>query len=142
MLETRGHVEIARPPEAVFDYLADMRNEPSWRPGAAEVRAASEDPIGRGSSFEGTYARAGTVRCVISEYERPGRLTIHGDAKGMSFDDAITFTATDNGTRLEAVMRTQPKGFFRLVAPMMGRVIDKQFQSNWENLRAVLERQA
>jgi carbon monoxide dehydrogenase subunit G len=140
MLEARGHVEIARPPEQVFDYLADMRNEPEWLPGASDVRAASDGSLGPGSAFEGTYARAGTVRCTLSTFERPHRLTIHGESKGLSFDDSITLTATESGTRLDAVMRTQPKGLFKMVAPMMARVINKQFQSNWEHLRAVLER--
>jgi uncharacterized protein YndB with AHSA1/START domain len=140
MLESRGQVEIARTPEDVFDYLADMRNEPNWLPGAADVHATSDGAIGPRSTFEGTYARAGTVRCVISEYDRPHRLTIHGEAKGMTFDDDITLTGTDSGTQLLAVMRTTPKGLFKLAAPMMGRVIDKQFQSNWDQLRVVLER--
>jgi carbon monoxide dehydrogenase subunit G len=139
MIESRGQVEIAKPPEDVFDYLADMRNEPKWLPGASDVRLVSEGAVGPGSKFEGTYARAGTVHCTVSEYERPNRLTIHGEAKGMSFDDTIALEATGGGTRLAAVMRTQPKGLFKLVAPMMGRVIDKQFQSNWEKLRTVLE---
>lgn len=139
MIESRGQVDIAKPPEEVFDYLADMRNEPQWLPGASDIRATSDGAVGQGSSFEGTYARAGTVRCAISEYDRPNRLTIHGDAKGMSFDDTISLTATETGTRLEAVMRTEPKGLFKFVAPMMRRVIDKQFQSNWEKLRSVLE---
>jgi len=140
MLEARGTTEIAQPIDVVFDYLADMRNEPKWLPGASDVRLTSAEPVGPGSTFEGTYARAGTVTCAIADYERPQRLTIHGDAKGMSFDDAVTLAPTDGGgTRLTAVMRTQPKGLFKLFAPMMGRVIDKQFQSNWDRLKATLE---
>ena len=139
MLEARGHVQINRSPEVVFDYLADMRNEPKWLPGASDVRLTSGEPVDATSTFEGTYSRAGTVRCAIAEHERPHRQTIHGDAKGMSFDDAITLSEADGGTRLEAVMRTQPKGVFRLVAPMMGRIIDRQFQANWDNLKSVLE---
>jgi carbon monoxide dehydrogenase subunit G len=139
MIESRGQVEIAKSPEEVFDFLADMRNEPMWLPGASDVRASSDGPISQGSEFEGTYVRAGTVHCVLSEYDRPRRLTIHGEAKGMAFDDVVTLAASENGTRLDAVMRTEPKGLFKLVAPMMRRVIDKQFQSNWEKLRSVLE---
>jgi uncharacterized protein YndB with AHSA1/START domain len=142
MLESRGDVVIDRPIEEVFDYLADMRNEPEWLPGAADVRSTSDGPVGPDSTFEGTYARAGRVRCRITDHERPARLTIHGEASGMAFDDTIALTPVDGGTRLEAVMRTAPKGLFKLVAPVMGRVIDKQFQSNWERLKAVLEASA
>ena len=139
MLESRGSVDVNRPPENVFDYLADMRNEPKWLPGASEVRLTSDGDVGANSTFEGTYARAGAVRCRITEHDRPHRLTIHGEGKGMAFDDTIVLTSTSAGTRLDAIMRTTPKGLFKLVAPMMGRVIDKQFQSNWDKLKAVLE---
>jgi carbon monoxide dehydrogenase subunit G len=139
MLEARGTTEISRSPEEVFDYLADLRNEPLWLPGAADIRLTSDGKVGRGSTFEGTYARAGQVKCSISRHQRPGQLTIHGEGKGMTFDDEVTLTATTVGTRLDAVMWTQPKGLFKLFAPMMGRIIGKQFQGNWDNLKRVLE---
>lgn len=139
MLESRGSVAVNCAPDCVFDYLADMRNEPKWLPGASNVRLTSAGEVGASSTFEGTYARAGAVRCRITEYDRPHRLTIHGEGKGMTFDDTIVLTPTNAGTRLNAVMQTTPNGLFKLVAPMMRRVIDKQFQSNWDRLKAVLE---
>jgi len=139
MLQSQGGVRIAAPADVVFDYLADMRNEPQWLPGAADVRQSSDGAIGRGTTFEGTYARAGRVACELVTYDRPRTLTIHGEAKGMSFDDEIVLQEVDGGTQLTATMRTAPKGLFKVMAPMMGRVIDRQFQSNWERLKAVLE---
>jgi carbon monoxide dehydrogenase subunit G len=139
MLEARGRAQIDRSPEEVFDYLADVRNEPKWLPGAADIVLTSEGEVGPGSTFQGTYARAGTVTCHLSRYERPRHLTIHGEGRGMSFDDEVTLSPSGTGTRLDAVMRTQPKGLFKLLAPMMGRVISKQFQSNWDALARVLE---
>lgn len=139
MLEAHGAVHIDAPISEVFDYLADARNEPEWLPGASGVELSSSEPIGPGSTFVGAYARAGTVRVVITTFDRPHRLTLHGEAKGMSFDDAIELADDGTGTQLRAVMRTQPKGLFRLVAPLMGRVISRQFQDNWEHLRQVLE---
>ena len=139
MLESRGSVEVNRPAEVVFDYLADMRNEPKWLPGASDVRLTSNGEVGPDSTFQGTYARAGAVQCRITEHDRPHRLTIHGEAKAMAFDDRIVLTPTGAGTRLDAVMQTSPKGLLKLVAPMMARVIDKQFQANWDRLKEVLE---
>ena len=142
MLESQGATRIARPADVVFDYLADMRNETKWLPGASGIEKTSEGVIGEGMTFAGTYARAGTVACTIVEFDRPHRLTIHGEAKGMSFDDEISLREVDGGTELTATMRTAPKGFFKLVAPMMGRVIDRQFQGNWDRLKAKLEADA
>src|SRR5436305_14972343 len=107
MLEARGETTINAPIESVFDFLADMRNEPKWLPGASGVRLTSGGPVGQGSVFEGTYARAGTVTCIITEHERPRRLTVHGEAKGMSFDDAIAPDQVEGGTGPTAVKRTE-----------------------------------
>jgi len=139
MLESRGATRIERPLDVIFDYLADMRHEPEWLPGASNVRQTSEGVIGQGTTFAGTYARAGTVTCELVAFDRPRALTIHGDARGMSFDDEILLREVDGGTELTATMRTTPKGLFKLVAPMMGRVIDRQFQGNWDRLKAKLE---
>jgi carbon monoxide dehydrogenase subunit G len=139
MLEAHGAVRIKAPIGEVFDYLADARNEPKWLPGAAGIELTSGEPIALGSSFVGSYARAGTVRIAITGFDRPHALTFHGEAKGLSFDDAIQLAETADGTELRAVMRTQPKGVFRLAAPLMGRVISKQFQADWDRLREAIE---
>jgi carbon monoxide dehydrogenase subunit G len=139
MLEAHGGVVINAPASEVFDYLADARNEPDWLPGASDVQLSSEEPVGRGSTFVGTYARAGSVQITLTRYDRPTAITFHGEAKGMSFDDEIQLTDVEGATKLAAVIRTQPKGLFRLVAPMMGRVISGQFQANWDRLREKLE---
>ena len=78
------------------------------------------------------------MTCELVEFDRPRRLTIHGEARGMSFDDHIALEAVDGATHLTATMHTSPKGLFRLVAPIMGRVVDKQFQTNWDLLAAAL----
>lgn len=110
MLEPRGAVHIAAPIEEVFDFLADTRHEADWLPGAAGIDLTSAGPIGLGSSFTGTYARAGTVHIVLSDFDRPHALTFRGETKAMSFDDAIQPTAITDGTEPHAVMHTQPTG--------------------------------
>src|SRR5436305_10911502 len=118
MLESRGAVRIALPAGAVCDYLADMRNEPRWLPGASDVDKTSDGSIGLGTRFTGTYARAGQVSCKLVAFDRPRALTIHGEAKGMAFDDEISLRDVDGSTELTATMRTSPKGLFKVMAPM------------------------
>lgn len=90
--------------------------------------------------FEGEYAKAGTVTVRVLRHERPTRITLAGEAKTLTFTDDITLESTDDGTALSATMTTEPKGIFRLMAPVMDRVIGKQFQSNWDALKESLER--
>jgi uncharacterized protein YndB with AHSA1/START domain len=36
--------EIPRPPEEVFDYVADLDNEPEWNPGVSNVVKRRPEP--------------------------------------------------------------------------------------------------
>jgi carbon monoxide dehydrogenase subunit G len=139
MITTTGSTLVKAPIEVVFDYLADARNEPRWLPGASNVRLTSGEPIGEGSTFVGDYARAGEVTVRLTRHERPNRIVLAGEAGALSFTDEISLTATPDGTSLVATMATQPKGAFRIFAPVMRRVIGRQFQANWDSLKASLE---
>ena len=139
MIESRAEVVIERPPEAVFDFLADSRNEERWLPGAERVELLDPEPIGLGTRFRGRYARTGEVALELVEFERPSRVTFRARSRIVDFDDAVVLTPKDGGTLLRATMRAQPKGMMRFVAPLMGRTMSRQFQSNWTCLKRALE---
>lgn len=45
-------VQIARPPDEVFAFVADPRNDARWTPQIEEMRKTSEGSLGVGSTFE------------------------------------------------------------------------------------------
>lgn len=138
-IEAQAELTIRRSIEDVFDYLADLRNEPRWLPGAKSVTMISDGEVGRGSTFVGEYQRAGHVELRLVEFERPSRVTFRADSKIVRFDDAVQLAPVEGGTRLRAQMIAEPKGLMRLVGPLMGRTMRTQFISNWEHLRSELE---
>jgi hypothetical protein len=56
-------IDIARPPDAVFAYLADFANDATWRANVVEMR-----PLGRAEDPGGIWSRQIEVRRV------PGRI--------------------------------------------------------------------
>jgi carbon monoxide dehydrogenase subunit G len=139
MITTTASTVVDAPIEVVFDFLADARNEPRWLPGASNVRLTSGEPVEEGSTFIGHYARAGTVTVRLTRHDRPYRITVVGDARSLSFTDEIELTVSGAGTALVATMTTQPKRLFGLFTPIIRRVIGRQFQANWDSLKATLE---
>lgn len=139
MIEATAEVRIARPGEDVFDYLADARNEPKWLPGASGVTKETDGPVAQGTRFRGRYARIGEVEIELVEHERPSGVTFGGRSSSVDFDDAVTLSPDGDGTLLSARMTSQPKGLMRLLAPLAGRVMQKQFAANWLHLRDTLE---
>jgi uncharacterized protein YndB with AHSA1/START domain len=139
LIEAHGSTTISRPIAAVFDYLADARNEPSWLPGAQRVDKLTEGAVGLGTRFRGTYARAGDVDVQIVEFQRPMRVTFRAQAKIVHFDDAVELSEQNGSTELRALMTAWPQGIMRLLAPAMGRTMRRQFEANWRHLKEALE---
>ena len=54
-------VFIPRPPEAVFEYFADLRHEPEYNPEVRDIRKTTEGPLARGTRFEGQHDGLGPV---------------------------------------------------------------------------------
>jgi carbon monoxide dehydrogenase subunit G len=134
-----GEVWIEAPPEAVFDYLADARNEPAWLPGARSVTKATDGPVGLHTRFEGEYARAGKVDLELVRFERPRALTIRAHSRMLDFDDAVELAPDGNGTRLTARLTGSPTGLMRVLTPMIARTMTRQFGENWIHLKRALE---
>lgn len=70
-------VEIDRPIEEVFAFLADGENDPEFSPRVLEMRKVSDGPTGVGTVYESTVKDAGmTTRREfrISEFTTPTRI--------------------------------------------------------------------
>ena len=52
-------VEIERPLEEVFAYVADPRNDEQWTPAVEETRKTSEGPLGADTTFEAAFRLLG-----------------------------------------------------------------------------------
>ena len=46
MANINGSIYIDRPPEVVFDFVSDERNEPQYNPKMTTVSLLTEEPIG------------------------------------------------------------------------------------------------
>jgi carbon monoxide dehydrogenase subunit G len=142
VIEAHATLLIDRPLEEVFDYLSDARNEPQWLPGAERVEKTSDGPVGLGTTYDGTYARAGRVELTLVTFERPTAVTFRARSKIVAFDDAVELSDEDGRTRLNATMTAQPRGAMKLFSPLMAKTMRRQFEGNWVHLKTALEEAA
>ena len=59
MIDLETSIEIARPVQEVFAFVADQTNAPQWQTGLHEVRRLTDGPIGVGSEHEFVRTFAG-----------------------------------------------------------------------------------
>lgn len=68
MARIDGAIFIARPPEVVFDFVADERNEPRYNPKMTAIRRASAPPIGKGARFVAKMRSRGRTFDMLIEF--------------------------------------------------------------------------
>ena len=142
MVTAEASVSIARDHEAVFGFLADVRNDPRWHTDVLSARLQGDGPITKGSTFDITIKPAmgetgGTV--TVAEIEPPVRVVF--DVRMGKLQPTTTFTvaAETRGSRVTRRIDMQPSGIMRLMAPMMGGMMRKRNVGFMANLKRVLE---
>jgi uncharacterized protein YndB with AHSA1/START domain len=134
---------IKAPPEGVFDYLADCRNEMEWNHAIRSIHLLTPEPVGRGSRFTGEYAQVGQAAFQIVEYERPTHIRFQGAFSSLDFDMVASLNPTPGGaTRLLLETDFEPRGVMRLLLPLLGGRMRREYESRGEALGRILEQRA
>jgi uncharacterized protein YndB with AHSA1/START domain len=129
---------IARPPEDVFDTLADLRNDTKWNSRVSRAELRSPEPIGPGSRF--AVVNGGTPYDVtITSYDRPSRLVFEASGKP-DLTIACTLTPTGEGTELESDFDFRPRGVLKMVFPLLAPVIRRDVPREYASFKALCER--
>ncbi len=142
MIEVDVAVEIDRPPERVFQFVADFENNPIWQSGMRSARFTSPAPLAVGSTYEQVASFLG--REVVSSFEVvayvPGR-KVAATSVGGSFP--ITFTRQVDpvgaGSRVSAHIEGDARGFFRIARPLLRWLVRRSIRRDYANLKRILE---
>jgi carbon monoxide dehydrogenase subunit G len=142
MATIEGEIYIERPPEVVFDFVADERNEPRYNPKMTAVSLVSTPPIGDGSRFTATMksrARTFTMMIEFTDFERPTRLGSVSTVGPMRTVGALTFEPKGSGTLLSWSWNIRLRGVTKLAAPIVSWMGRRQEYAIWTGLKTMLE---
>ncbi len=132
-------VDIARSPEAVFDYLSDLRNEVQWNPDCLLVEKLTDGPLGVGTRFRAKWKQGPVIETQCTLRERP-RQWRYENGGPVSLVLTLTLEPTPNGgTRMTSRGEWTPRGWFRLVFPVFIRVMRRAERGVVDNARRALE---
>ena len=134
-------VAIEPPVPEVFAFVTDTANDPRWDLDAVDVQKTSEGPIGVGTTFTVGIQFMGRrdARWRVTEFEPDRREVIEVQAEPFSPTLTYLFDATDGGTRFTRLIEIRPRGYVRVLAPVVRRMIRKRQELFVRRLKAVLE---
>jgi uncharacterized protein YndB with AHSA1/START domain len=142
MISTRFETTIARPPDEVWAYAADLRRHPEWM-GIRDAELVSGDPtvvgaVGRESMRIGprTYELTLTVGAAV-----PGRLITwrFGGAAPLEGEARLELEPIDTGTRATWSSDIRLRGLWRLAQPLLAAEVRSGEAAELEKLKAILE---
>jgi len=142
MTHIAGEVIVDAPVDAVFDMVADERNEPRYNPRIVRAEKVSEGPVGAGARFvaepKGMGAK-GEMTLTISEYDRPHRLHNVVRSSYMQVDGTLTFEEVEGGTRLRWDWDMGLVGPMRMLSPVLALIGPAWERRNWVGLKEYME---
>jgi hypothetical protein len=129
VISTRWEVTIERSPEEIFDFVADLRNEPQFNPDASNIEQKTPGEIGLGTVYEEDFKRVGRYVTTIDLYNRPDELGF--EALNPRTDAWVRFQFAPHGgsaTDVSCVVELTMKGFMRFAEPLMAPMIRRQIE--------------
>ena len=142
MVRISGETVIRRPPELVFDFVADETNEPKYNPRMVRSRVLSSGPIGMGTKFLASFRSRGHMAPALIEYvdyRKPERIVSVTRMRWADVRGELGFSPAASGTRLQWSWDLHPVGLVRLLTPALTLVGRQQEKATWSNLKRLLE---
>jgi uncharacterized membrane protein len=143
MIEFTVAIEIDRPVGAVFAWVTDPAKLPTWQTNTVAVEQVTDGPLGVGTRLRETHRAPGgrrldsLVEVVAYEPDRHFALRILDGP--LPIDGAFAFAPAASGTRVEMHGHGEPRGLMRMAAPLLARVLRRQFARDLASLKSVLE---
>jgi len=120
MPSASSEIVINRPPDDVFEFLANPENDPQWRSGVIDLKRVSGNGIGA------RYAQG--VKTIAFQ-------TVTGPVRPRG---RYRLTAVDDGTRVRFELEADVNGLKRLMAPMVQKTMNNEV-GQLDRLKRVIE---
>jgi hypothetical protein len=143
MFKVESSVVVQRPLADVFEYMTIPENDIYWQAGVLTSKKTSPGPIGVGTLEESESQYFGQrVKSTfeVSVYE-PNRKIEYKTTSGpfhavASYDFA---SLADGGTKVDFLIELEGASFFKIAEPILGRMTQRQWDTNTTMLKEILE---
>jgi uncharacterized protein YndB with AHSA1/START domain len=137
-VRTKREVEIATPPEVVWEVLTGFEQWPNWNPDVKSM--AFEGPVAPGSEFR-WKAGPGTIVSTLEQVDPPRYIRWRGRTLSIKAIHEWRLEPSNSGTRVET-----DESFSGLLARLLRgslqKTLDRSLESGLEHLKRESERRA
>lgn len=143
MIRIETDVVIEAPIEDVFDFVTSPENDVLWLAGVVKAEKTSEGPTDVGATSTSEIHFLGmniTTGWEVTEYDPPNHIKVKSISGPVPIQASHSFeTTAEGGTRVKLLGEAEVGGFFRLGEPIVGPMVQRQWETSYLNLKDVLE---
>jgi len=139
--QAKHFVDIHRPIDAVFDFMADGENCPQWRSGIIDIKHVSGEGVGAAyaQGVTGPMGRRIAADYEITTFEPSRRIEFQTTAGPVRPHGRYDFEAVGAGTRLTFSLEAEVKGIQKLLmGSMVQKTMDVEVRA-LDNVKRILE---
>lgn len=141
MIRFTKAVEIEKPVDEVFAFVANLENTPRWNGDVVKAKKMSAGPIEAGTVFRQYRdgpAGAGEAVAITAHWPHE-RLEVRARLAESPAQMTYEFDEVDGVTRLINEVVIEPKGVMRLITPVVESRVEHSVAENLAELKRVLE---
>jgi uncharacterized protein YndB with AHSA1/START domain len=142
LIKIDREIVVARPPEAVFDYLADVARFPQWQPAIERAEQLTPGPLAPGTGLR-LVIRAPTGATEVTgemvAVERPTLLAVRTLTGPAGVEGRCALTPDGDGTRIRFSASIELKGMLRFVEGAARGMIEKELPKTLADLKTRIE---
>jgi uncharacterized protein YndB with AHSA1/START domain len=141
VIQISNSVEIALPPSQVFEFVANVENNPKWMP-VQSVQRLDSGPIRVGSQFKQQFILMGTsytLDGVITALEPNKKISFRYVAPIFTWRGDYLFEPSPTGTRLSAKGNVTLTGLLQMMEVNFAPKIRRLINDTSPKLKMILE---
>lgn len=135
-------VTVNRPVEEVWDFIGSFENTTRWSRGVLEAKQTSDGPLGVGSTLQTVvkaFGRRRTADYLVTAYEPNHAFAFEVSSGPMTSRARYSVEPAGAGTRLTASGEAEATGLYKLLAPVLVRILERHSQDDLTNVKRILE---
>ena len=141
MIQISNAIEINRPVSHVFEYIADVNNNPKWMP-VTGVQPISQGSVTNGYKFKQQFYMMGrtyNLDGVITHFDPGTKIAFSYDSSVFTWRGEYDFQPSATGTLVSAQGKVHLTGSLKMMEPMFAPKIRKLIHDTAPNLKKILE---
>lgn len=142
MIKVNVSININKPYQEIFAYIANFENNPKWQGGMLEATFTSDGPLQIGSTYEQVATFLGKkiyTTFEVIQFEKDHLIKINSVESSFPITVTRFVEPAAEGTKVSAIVEGDASKFFKIAQPLLKAMVKRSVTSDYKRLKKLME---